>query len=1396
MISFLQFNICIMESAAGTKSEGQAQTLQNRVRDVFRRGLQWKWDKDYPSFRGSKDRNGASSQGDEIADVPSQRNWPQFAPIAIQKFRRLFSSDGSSDHCDSNIDRVDAEVAPWVENPEGEEQHSASEMVRMKAQDKKSGEMLKLEEVCENTLPVNALSFTNVTLECTSHLESTNTSKNQQDQDCVSRVVPTMASNMDLRKSKIMKSDSCEQNLLKTTSGDQEHISKDLETIINNPLDDCDVDKTELCLMKPELGSNRNSDSTATAVDHVVAYDSSDIPSSVNCKESVKTNVPEEYTTSSSLLSNDTIVTSQAGSTNPAIVLSTMDSVKLPNQHAKKLGEQLYLNIDSSSGAGMHARKSPVTVQEWVDSIPLSQHMEEDVDSSNTEVEMSLKIESQDKGDMCPSVTIRPSSSQSGLAADQRREAFSRDVSPSLQSDTGSHGSSVDSYLEARRPDPEEVLLGLGFGGPLHNTEAEVSRIPARFLQQSKVKGVAIDDFLRYQQDLIETFESGYSGYRGLTGGAQIPSVIVAKIMEKLREHERESSIKSSAGSSPGQHAEISKRRFSRAAQRVTILTKMKSRDSIASGTQAHSVLNPDNRKFLDNQGSKSPEVLRKRMIIGQRSFTFDVDGQLIETEINSEDVDTPEAVAPKPPPPRPLVHKDSVLSSATSLSLTSYDSESDTDEASGLARNVSEVGSKHQDLHSFLSSPMSPRIQNSSSCNLTSSLQNSGNSPEKRRRSLPSPSDLLSKLPSVDFLEKHVSMEPKSNPMLLNKTENLPTSTPEKDVSWKKLHRVKSAPSISPVVSTTFDVLHIHPEENLSDLGEVVEENGNYESHEKSKMDVATLSPVLKPSRISKSILKTCLKRTQLSDARQLSHYEITDFVLPDDCISPLTSPESHQSTFSTDDQYNQHLPRMFSMPKSSAMYLDKEMRRKLSLNSSIDSYVAKNVAHSPDLKNWSTSSVSSWESEREQSFKMGVDEDEDNASVFEENDSHTALRTSQTDLNAATNRRRGSLKRQEKFDVEDASIGILPNVNLKVDAANVVAAQGDSFEMEELAVEDDNKGFRTGSAHSDSSGFQEETNTNSKEKIRASLVKQLSESEPMLHTQVFPDEPPMHSAEHLKRLSLPVIRVQDESGLIQWRASNICEKNNPSSLRRVQSLPAQISHLGLGRLYDSISPGSLTDSIGNMFNGSSCSDESVIHLPRKSVDVTSEIYKPDLLPLPVAIVECCKCNCKLKKSLTKCHDDLLAQNRSECMGSISKNLETLKEAQNRIKDALQQVQNHLCSSSDCNMNVALQQVATVIQHQNTLCSQLEGLNTNLLSTVNNPSIQGVNTNPSSSSRRKVILEGNYSNLQHSPENCVLLSQVVERENRKLQDLVRLNVDELAQIRALLEKLLPNVNM
>lgn len=55
----------------------------------------------------------------------------------------------------------------------------------------------------------------------------------------------------------------------------------------------------------------------------------------------------------------------------------------------------------------------------------------------------------------------------------------------SFQSDDGSTHSSLESFLEMRKPDPEEVLLDLGFG-PKPGSEG-ASKIPARFLTPSKV---------------------------------------------------------------------------------------------------------------------------------------------------------------------------------------------------------------------------------------------------------------------------------------------------------------------------------------------------------------------------------------------------------------------------------------------------------------------------------------------------------------------------------------------------------------------------------------------------------------------------------------------------------------------------------------------------------------------------------------------------------------------------------------------------------------------------------------------------------------------------------------------------------------------------------------------
>lgn len=90
---------------------------------------------------------------------------------------------------------------------------------------------------------------------------------------------------------------------------------------------------------------------------------------------------------------------------------------------------------------------------------------------------------------------------------------------PSLQSDS-SHCSSVESLLELRKADPEAILLGLGFGGCTNTTQdnGPLSRIPKRFLQPSKLKGITINDFVKQQQETSESIDSASLGYRGLTG--------------------------------------------------------------------------------------------------------------------------------------------------------------------------------------------------------------------------------------------------------------------------------------------------------------------------------------------------------------------------------------------------------------------------------------------------------------------------------------------------------------------------------------------------------------------------------------------------------------------------------------------------------------------------------------------------------------------------------------------------------------------------------------------------------------------------------------------------------------------------------------------------------------
>ncbi|XP_060519064.1 protein ITPRID2 [Cylas formicarius] len=108
------------------------------------------------------------------------------------------------------------------------------------------------------------------------------------------------------------------------------------------------------------------------------------------------------------------------------------------------------------------------------------------MDKKTTSPETMLMQTSQLTQQWLESMQNQRSSLQNIYATQQtlinRQKYLQRDSS--VQSDD-SHCSSVESVLELRKPDPEAVLLGLGFG-PKHDSSF-ISRIPSRFLQPSKL---------------------------------------------------------------------------------------------------------------------------------------------------------------------------------------------------------------------------------------------------------------------------------------------------------------------------------------------------------------------------------------------------------------------------------------------------------------------------------------------------------------------------------------------------------------------------------------------------------------------------------------------------------------------------------------------------------------------------------------------------------------------------------------------------------------------------------------------------------------------------------------------------------------------------------------------
>ncbi|XP_057328745.1 general transcriptional corepressor trfA isoform X2 [Microplitis mediator] len=287
----------------------------------------------------------------------------------------------------------------------------------------------------------------------------------------------------------------------------------------------------------------------------------------------------------------------------------------------ENVGKEAIIRVTDWLRGIWEMRRNGGPVQQWVDSIPsptkssIDIHVESHESSSSLvpEEHHSKKVSSLKNPIMTLSAPSSPAITMSGIPSRLVRD-------PSLQSDS-SHCSSVESLLELRKPDPEAILLGLGFGGYYNNAQPDgpLSRIPKRFLQPSKLRGIVIDEFVRQQQEANESIDTASLGYRGLTGSPYVaPSEIVQKIMERLREHESHEldlqTIYNNNNSNNQNNDSSAEAHNSHAMPEVRL-----------------SVLSPNNRQFLDRERSRSPDMRNKRMIIGQKSFAFNGDGELIE---------------------------------------------------------------------------------------------------------------------------------------------------------------------------------------------------------------------------------------------------------------------------------------------------------------------------------------------------------------------------------------------------------------------------------------------------------------------------------------------------------------------------------------------------------------------------------------------------------------------------------------------------------------------------------------------------------------------------------------------------------------------------------------------
>ncbi|CAG2056305.1 unnamed protein product [Timema podura] len=707
---------------------------------------------------------------------------------------------------------------------------------------------------------------------------------------------------------------------------------------------------------------------------------------------------------------------------------------------------------------------------------------------------------------------------------------------------------------------------------------------------------------------------------RQFSGPSHTPSVIVSKIMEKLRTQREYSSQGSVVSQAPSTTATPSlppqpttetgniNNKFSHIARKVMKRTNV---------TSALSVLSPANREFLDSQGSKSPEVPRKRMIIGPRSFTFDCDGDLIEVESSSS---SPPSTAGLPQTKpitnvrKPLIHKDSVLSTVTSMSLTSIDSDSDTDDRSSgyspTRRPLPEISSNSEHpsrtalpLVSNVSKPVNssffhlPLNKRASSTSI-SSWESEAVSPLLPQSSEKSPSKYLNKAKSWD---EDKFKEQKSQPNFYVSPDN------------SAFHPLRYE-SIDETVEMRADSMEMSPKENvLPDT-----EASNFPFFNSPSVEGQSEG---KPSVVSGIEVGTEAKeyvpRRLVTDAHE---------VLSDLNTLPVSFETDTPSTVMSDpfSPCSPAPPTCLMHDQVCVLHRNTQFRRGSLMRQ-------KNIM----------------EEEPTDSVTVNSAKQQNNNDDVSVKDNCHHIHDSESDTTEAKNNSNGELINR---DID--SLPVDKSYHLQV----FNDPRGDSFEMEEIyTLEEERAPSQLLRTRSDSSGFldgdapdlfQEMAALHNTEQDFDSLVDPDTHIGPvslaqdaigtnsMLERGFITDKEDESTLSlslgnnitkenlahfdawgqdrYAKRLSLPVVCIHDETGNLHRRRSislhsvnsdDSCPDSSPK-IRKVRSAPHSLAH----SVFDGSSNMQTCNSYSNMF--SFCSDESVIHIePRRTSNFSNKL-------------------------------------------------------------------------------------------------------------------------------------------------------------------------------------------